>query len=66
MPDSIIGQPLDRIDGHAKVMGRALYSADRSVDDLAYGHIVTAAIAHGQIKTINTVSTDDAGKSDAA
>lgn len=56
MPDSIIGRPLDRIDGHAKVMGRALYSADHSVDDLAYGHIVTAAIAHGQITAINTAT----------
>mgnify|MGYP000128385950 CR=1 FL=1 len=58
MPDSIVGRPLDRIDGHAKVTGGALYSADHGVDDLAHGHIVTATIAHGQIKAIDTAAAE--------
>lgn len=61
MPDTLIGQPLDRIDGRAKVTGTARYSADRAADQgaadrLAYGHIVTATIGHGQIEAIDAAA----------
>ena len=32
MPDTIIGQPIDRIDGKAKVTGAARYAGDRRAD----------------------------------
>ena len=56
MPDSIIGRPIDRIDGHAKVTGSALYSADHRADSLVYGSIVTATIGRGQVLAIDTAS----------
>jgi xanthine dehydrogenase YagR molybdenum-binding subunit len=56
MPDNIIGQPVDRIDGRAKVTGAALYSADHSADRLAYGYIVTSTIGRGEIATIDSAA----------
>lgn len=60
VPDNIIGQPLDRIDGPAKVTGRARYSGDHgSAPDagrLAYGHIVIATIGHGQVEAIDVAA----------
>ena len=35
MPD-VIGEPLDRVDGHLKVTGRATYSAEYNVPNIAY------------------------------
>ena len=32
MPDTIIGQPIDRIDGKAKVTGAARYAGDMRAD----------------------------------
>jgi len=50
---TVIGQPIDRIDGPAKVTGKAIYSADVRQDRLAFGAIATATIAYGTIKTID-------------
>jgi xanthine dehydrogenase YagR molybdenum-binding subunit len=52
----VIGQPVDRIDGRAKVTGRAAYAADNRVDRLAFGSIVTATIGRGRIKSIDANS----------
>jgi xanthine dehydrogenase YagR molybdenum-binding subunit len=49
----VIGEPLDRIDGHAKVTGKAIYAADAKEQKLAYGVIATATIAYGEIKSID-------------
>jgi xanthine dehydrogenase YagR molybdenum-binding subunit len=51
---SIVGKPLDRVDGRLKVTGAAHYSADIPVSDLAYGVIFDSAIAKGRILTIDT------------
>jgi len=50
----IIGQPVDRVDGRLKVTGKAPYSAEFALKDLAYGVTVQSTIASGRIQTIDT------------
>ncbi|MFO1159984.1 MAG: xanthine dehydrogenase family protein molybdopterin-binding subunit [Reyranellaceae bacterium] len=52
--DHIIGQPIDRIDGRAKVTGAAAYAADKRAERLVYGAIVTATIGRGRITGIES------------
>ena len=47
------GQPLNRIDGRAKVTGGARYTAEWPIENLAYGVIVQSAIARGAITSID-------------
>jgi len=47
-----IGMPVSRIDGRAKVTGQAKYAAEFNVPTLAYGFVVSSAIAKGRIKSI--------------
>src|SRR5215510_4853377 len=53
MTTSYIGQPISRVDGRAKVTGEAKYAAEYKVQNLAYGHVVSSAIAKGRIKKID-------------
>ncbi|CCJ08895.1 xanthine dehydrogenase family protein molybdopterin-binding subunit [Methylocystis sp. SC2] len=48
-----IGKPVSRIDGPAKVTGRAKYAAEFSARDLAYGFVVSSAVAKGRIQSID-------------
>ncbi|MDX5421842.1 MAG: xanthine dehydrogenase family protein molybdopterin-binding subunit, partial [Hymenobacteraceae bacterium] len=48
-----IGQPRNRVDGHAKVTGEAKYAAEFEVPNLAYGFVINSAIARGKIKKID-------------
>ena len=48
-----IGKPVSRVDGPAKVTGQAKYAAEFNVPDLAYGFVVSSAIAKGRIKSID-------------
>lgn len=54
MTTNYIGQPISRVDGRAKVTGEAKYAAEYNVPDLAYGVVVSSAIAKGRIKKIDT------------
>jgi len=47
---SLIGQPTVRIDGRAKVTGRATYPSDEPVGRPAYAFLVTSRIAKGRIR----------------
>lgn len=49
-----IGKEMSRVDGIAKVTGKAKYAAEFKVPNLAYGFIVTSTIAKGTIKAIDT------------
>jgi xanthine dehydrogenase YagR molybdenum-binding subunit len=51
-----IGQPLDRVDGPAKVTGTTRYTADVPVDDLAHAAVVHATVARGRIARIDTTA----------
>ena len=53
--ETIVGKDISRIDGPAKVTGRARYAYERqdAGPDVAYGYVVPAAIAKGDIVSIN-------------
>jgi xanthine dehydrogenase YagR molybdenum-binding subunit len=58
---SLIGQPIDRVDGGLKVTGRATYAYEYAEGGKpAYGYIVGAAIAKGRIAEIDTVAAERA------
>ncbi len=48
-----IGSATSRIDGIAKVTGRACYAAEHTADDLLHGVIVSSAIAKGRIRRLD-------------
>ncbi len=50
---TLIGKPAARIDGRAKVTGRALYASDEPVPGPAYAFLITSAIARGRITAID-------------
>ena len=49
-----LGKPTSRVEGHAKVTGAAKYAAEHKPHGLAYGFVITSAIARGRIKRIHT------------
>ena len=49
-----IGQPLNRVDGRAKVTGTATYAAEHQIDNLAHGVLAQSAISRGRIKSLDT------------
>jgi len=52
--DALIGAPIDRVDGVAKVTGAARYAAEFAPDDLAYAVMVQATVPRGRIVRIDT------------
>ncbi len=52
--NQVIGTGLNRKDGRAKVTGTATYAAEHQIPGLVHGYLVTASIAHGQIKSLDT------------
>jgi xanthine dehydrogenase YagR molybdenum-binding subunit len=55
-----IGKEMSRVDGVAKVTGKAKYAAEFRVPNLAYGFIVLGAVAKGTIKAIDTREAEGA------
>ncbi len=53
-PGSIVGTPINRIDGHLKVTGQAQYAADVPVENVTYAAIVSSTIARGKILSIES------------
>lgn len=58
----VIGKPIDRIDGPAKVTGTAPFAYERHdvAPNAAYGWMVGSAIAKGRVKAIDTRVADQA------
>ena len=52
--NKVVGEPLNRVDGHQKVTGTARYSAEFPVAKLAYGVTIQSVIAKGKIAKIDT------------
>jgi xanthine dehydrogenase YagR molybdenum-binding subunit len=52
--ESLVGAPLDRVDGRLKITGAATYSAEWPMPNLAYGYLVLSTIAAGRIARIDT------------
>src|SRR5438045_4080056 len=51
---SILGRPINRVDGRLKVTGAARYAADHIIDGLAYGMPVMSTIGRGKIRNIDS------------
>lgn len=51
---TLLGKPINRVDGRLKVTGEARYAAEFNVPGLLYGFVVSSAIAKGRIKKIDT------------
>lgn len=58
----VVGHPHDRIDGKRKVTGTAPYAWEwhDEATKVAYGYIVTSAIAKGRITSLDTHNADNA------
>jgi len=56
--NELIGQPVDRVDGRLKVTGKAPYSAEFPLKDLAFGVIVQSTIASGRIISIDSQAAE--------
>lgn len=54
----LVGKPINRVDGSLKVSGQAPYSAEIHLDNKAYGVLVGATIAKGQVQNIDSSSLD--------
>jgi xanthine dehydrogenase YagR molybdenum-binding subunit len=50
---SVIGQPLDRVDGFKKVTGTAAFSADVNVANQAHAVLVLSSVAKGRITSLD-------------
>ena len=57
---SVIGQPIDRVDGVLKVTGKAHYSSDIPLANLAHGVALHSTIAKGRIAQIDTTAAAQA------
>lgn len=56
--NQIIGTPVSRKDGRAKVTGAATYGAEHQIEGLVHGYLVTATIAKGSIRRIDTTKAE--------
>jgi xanthine dehydrogenase YagR molybdenum-binding subunit len=54
---SVIGAPLNRVDGRLKVTGAAKYSAEFEIPELAYAVMVLSTIPSGRIRSMDTASS---------
>src|SRR5919112_1639302 len=52
--------PIDRVDGKAKVTGTATYAAEYKTQNVVYGFLVGSTVAKGRIKSIDTKSAERA------
>ncbi|MBJ9975832.1 xanthine dehydrogenase family protein molybdopterin-binding subunit [Pseudomonas sp. S75] len=53
---SSLGQPMDRVDGVAKVTGRARYAGEYPEAGLLHASVVSSTIARGRIRAIHTTA----------
>ena len=48
-----VGQPLQRVDGEAKVTGKAVFTAEVDLPNLAYAALVCSTIARGRVTAVD-------------
>jgi len=56
MSESVLGIAQERIDGPLKVTGKAMYSADPAIENLAYGYLLQSTMARGQIRSMDVAA----------
>jgi xanthine dehydrogenase YagR molybdenum-binding subunit len=57
-PGTAIGASISRKEGRAKVTGTATYAAEHQLANLVHGYLITATIANGQIRAIDTSTAE--------
>ena len=55
-----VGQPVSRLDGRVKVMGKAHFAAEVHMDGLTYAALAYSTIPRGRIVTIDTAAAEAA------
>jgi xanthine dehydrogenase YagR molybdenum-binding subunit len=58
--NAVIGSPVSRVDGPAKVRGQATYAAEFRPEGLAYAALVLATVPSGRVKRIETTAAQAA------
>ena len=58
MSDPVTGKGLDRVDARLKVTGKATYSAETAVANVAHAVIVGATIGKGRVAAIDTAAAE--------
>ncbi|MFJ3681391.1 xanthine dehydrogenase family protein molybdopterin-binding subunit [Pseudomonas sp. NPDC090208] len=53
-PSRVVGQPMDRVDGVAKVTGQARYAGEYPEAGLLFGSVVSSTIASGRVRRIDS------------
>jgi xanthine dehydrogenase YagR molybdenum-binding subunit len=56
--EEVIGKPLSRVDGPAKVTGKARYSFEHPVANAVYASLVMSSVARGTITSIDTKAAE--------
>ncbi|MEH2412788.1 xanthine dehydrogenase family protein molybdopterin-binding subunit [Nostoc sp.] len=56
--NTVVGKPLNRVDGHLKVTGGARYSAEFPIAKMTYGVTIQSTIAKGKIAQIDTKAAE--------
>ena len=51
-----LGEPLERVDGRDKVTGRARYTTEHALPNVAHAALVTSTIAKGRVAAIDTAA----------
>ena len=49
----VLGKPVDRVDGPAKVSGTARYAYEFPAEGVLYGHVITAQVGKGRVTAID-------------
>lgn len=57
---SLVGQPVDRVDGRLKVTGQARYAAEFSYPGLVHGVSLGSTVAAGRVRDIDTTAAEKA------
>ena len=60
MSTAYVGRPLDRVDGPAKVTGKAKYAAEFNLPNIASAVVVTSTIANGHVTKLDTAAAQKA------
>jgi xanthine dehydrogenase YagR molybdenum-binding subunit len=58
MTRNVVGKAYDRVDGKLKVTGRAMYAGDRQTGNLAFGYLLTSAVAKGSILAMDAIAAE--------
>src|SRR5688572_15987848 len=58
--DNKMVDPIDRVDGKAKVTGTATFASEYKAPGIVYGFLVGSTVAKGKIKSMDTKSAERA------